>query len=268
MLKNYASNFALFFIGDGIVVDNATMRFAFPLQKTVDALNLRILSSHLDNKMLIIKCESGLSTEEFSKSGYTVYHIKKFLSEVDTENQQQILKAYHWLNWHSQSKFCGQCGSLLEDKFESTEKRCNICKTSFFPRFSPAVIVLIQKEDRILLARSKHFQPGIYSAVAGFVEIGESAEHAAHREVYEELGIEITDLEYFSSQTWPFPDGFMMAFKANYLIGEIKLDENEIEDARWFNLDDLPKLPSKPSIARQLIDSVIQDYILVVNEEE
>lgn len=118
-------------------------------------------------------------------------------------------------------------------------------------------MVLIQKEDKILLARSPHFQPGFYSAIAGFIDLGETAEHAAHREVKEELGIEITDLEYFSTQTWPFPDSFMIAFKAKYLDGELKLDENEIEDAGWFGAQDLPMLPPSSSIARQLIESVV-----------
>lgn len=127
---------------------------------------------------------------------------------------------------------------------------------SFFPRFSPAVIVLIYNEDEVLLARSLHFSLGTYSAIAGFIDIGESAEQAVHREVKEELNIAITNLECFGSQTWPFPDSFMIAFKAQYLSGIVTPDPKEIEDARWFNLNALPQLPSSASIAKQLIESL------------
>lgn len=125
-------------------------------------------------------------------------------------------------------------------------------------------MVLIQRNHQVLLARSAHFKPGIYSAIAGFIDIGESAEEAVYREVKEEVGIEISKLEYFGSQSWPFPNSFMIAFKAHYLSGELSINPNEIEDAKWFDIDDLPAIPSYPSISRKLIDSWrmnIQDII-------
>ena len=143
----------------------------------------------------------------------------------------------------------------MKANFEATAKECIFCEQSFFPRFSPAVMVLVHKEDKILLARSYRFPPGDYSAIAGFIELGESAEQAAHREVKEEVGIEITNLRYFSSQAWPFPDSFMIAFKADYLSGELILEPDEIEDAKWFSRNDLPNLPPSVSIARELINS-------------
>ena len=117
-------------------------------------------------------------------------------------------------------------------------------------------MVLIQREREILLARSSYFRPGVYSTLAGFIEIGESAEDTIHREVYEEVGLKVTDVEYFGSQTWPFPHSFMIAFKAKYLSGKIEYNDGEIEDAKWFNLDNLPELPYQSSIAWSLINSL------------
>ena len=114
--------------------------------------------------------------------------------------------------------------------------------------------------DKFTLSNiEKHFRKGVYSALAGFVDIGETAEYAAHREVQEEVGLKIKSLKYFGSQSWPFPSSFMIAFTADHLDGEIIMEPNEIEDAQWFGLNQLPDLPPMPSISRQLINSVLFD---------
>ncbi len=123
------------------------------------------------------------------------------------------------------------------------------------PRISPAVMVLISRGDELLLARSPRFRAGVFSALAGFVEAGETLEQCAGREVFEEVGIEIANLRYVRSQFWPFPDSLMVAFFADYAGGTIKPDPVEIEDAKWFSRSALPALPEPVSIARQLIDA-------------
>ena len=121
------------------------------------------------------------------------------------------------------------------------------------------VMVLVRNGKRLLLARSPRFAPGQFSALAGFVESGETLEDAARREVREEVNVEIENLRYFSSQSWPFPHSLMIAFVADYAGGELTPDQNEIEAAGWFELDALPILPRRETIAHRLIDSVIEE---------
>lgn len=119
------------------------------------------------------------------------------------------------------------------------------------------MIVLVRKKDEILLARSSRFEKGLYSVLAGFVEPGETLEAAVSREVREEVGISISNITYFGSQPWPFPDSLMIGFTAKHAAGDISVDGIEIVDAGWFKVDNLPKIPDRISIARRLIDSFI-----------
>ena len=165
-------------------------------------------------------------------------------------------RGWQWLVWSEAHRHCGACGTPLEPG-ETTGRKCPACGLQVFPAAATAVIVLIRREGELLLARSPHFKPGVYSAVAGFAEPGEALEQAVHREVMEELGVRIHRLAYFSSQPWPFPNGLMVGFKAEYLDGDLRPDPEEIEDARWFRLDHLPELPGELSIARWLMEDAL-----------
>ena len=159
------------------------------------------------------------------------------------------------LDWQRNYRFCGRCGTPAAKKSDEFAMACPACGLLAFPRLSPAVMVLVRRNDELLLARSPHFRPGIFSALAGFVEAGETVEQCAVREVREEVGVEIANLRYFQSQPWPFPDSLMLAFFADYAGGEITPDPTEIEAADWFPLNALPPLPDHASIARRLIDA-------------
>ena len=159
------------------------------------------------------------------------------------------------MDWRKNHRFCGRCGTLTSIKPDEFAMRCPACNLLAYPRISPAVMVLVRRGNDLLLARSPHFRPGIFSALAGFVEAGETIEHCAMREVREEVGVEITNLRYFRSQPWPFPDSLMIAFFADYVGGEITPDPKEIEAAAWFSRDALPPLPDHASISRHLIDA-------------
>jgi NAD+ diphosphatase len=159
------------------------------------------------------------------------------------------------LDWQKNHRFCGHCGTPTTKKSTEFAMACPNCGLLVYPRISPAVMVLIERGDDLLLARSPHFRPGVFSALAGFVEAGETIEQCAVREVHEEVGLEIKNLRYFRSQPWPFPNSLMIAFFADYAGGEITLDPVEIEAAAWFPRNALPLLPDHASISRHLIDA-------------
>ncbi|MBY0293650.1 MAG: NAD(+) diphosphatase [Alphaproteobacteria bacterium] len=254
----YAEYFAIFFTDDGVIVDCQTSSPLLHFAKTVKKLELIISSAYLDKSIIFVKCHRILTFKQIKNNGFHIYNEKSFFNSIkEEETQRLILRATHWLTWDTRLQYCTKCGTELQSVFDATEKKCSLCNLSFYPKLSPAIMVLIQKDNEILLARSAHFKPGVYSAIAGFIDIGETAELAVHREVKEEVGLEVSELEYFGSQSWPFPDSFMIAFKAKYLRGEINIDGNEIEDAQWFNLNNLPDLPPVSSISRKLIESFI-----------
>ncbi len=156
--------------------------------------------------------------------------------------------------WERDHQFCGRCGNPTDRMPAERGRRCGGCNLTAYPRLSPAIIVLIERGDQILLARGHAFLPGRFGIIAGFVEPGESLEEAVRREVQEEVGIELGRVEYFGSQPWPFPHGIMIGFRAKYQQGDISLEDGELAEAGWYGLDDLPDIPSKLSIARRLID--------------
>ena len=166
-------------------------------------------------------------------------------------------RAVQIMDWDRTHLYCGRCGTPTELKPGERARQCPNCGQVHYPRIAPAVMALVQRGDQLLLARSPHFVPGMYSALAGFVEPGESLEHCLVREVKEEVGIKVGNLRYFSSQPWPFPHSLMIAFNCDWVEGEITPDPSEIEAAGWFDLERLPVLPNKISIARRLIDSTI-----------
>ncbi len=166
-------------------------------------------------------------------------------------------RASFLMDWQKNNRYCGRCASPTAVKSGEFAMQCPTCGFLAYPRISPVVMVLIERGNELLLARSPHFKPGVFSALAGFVEAGETLEECAVREVREEVGIEIVNLRYFQSQPWPFPDSLMIAFFADYAGGTITPDPSEIEAAGWFARDALPLLPDPVSISRRLINAAL-----------
>jgi NAD+ diphosphatase len=168
------------------------------------------------------------------------------------------MKASHLMEWEETTRYCGRCGRKMVPAKEMNARECSGCGMMVFPRISPAVIVLVERDGQVLLARSRRFTADFYSVLAGFVEPGETLEDTVHREIEEEVGIKVRNVRYFGSQPWPFPDSLMIGFTAEYASGEIKIDRTEIIEAGWFYPDKLPTVPGKISIARQLIDWFVE----------
>jgi NAD+ diphosphatase len=195
------------------------------------------LKNRVKNKNNIVFCELR---KTYDLIGPELFHIAGYAFQIN--------------NWDKNSRYCGRCGRKTEDMEEERAKICPKCNLITYPTISPAVIVAVVKTDTILLARARRFRGNLYSVLAGFVEAGENIEECIQREIKEEVGIEVKNIKYFGSQPWPFPNSLMIAFTAEYDKGEISLDEKEIAAAGWFKADKLPKIPGKPSIAKDLID--------------
>lgn len=170
-------------------------------------------------------------------------------------------RAVQIMDFDRTHQFCGACGAATRPDPTARARRCSGCGLTQFPRISPAMIVLVQRGDQVLLARSAHFPPEIYSTLAGFVDPGESVEDAVRREVFEEVGLNIQNLRYFGSQPWPFPHSLMLGFRTDYADGEICVDPHEIEAAGFFSLHALPKLfPGRVSIGNQMLAAACAEH--------
>jgi NAD+ diphosphatase len=185
--------------------------------------------------------------------------LRSLFSVLDDAHFALAGRALQLVGWDRTHRYCGRCGTPTEAKPDEHARVCPACRLAAYPRVAPAIMALVRRGPELLLARGPHFPPGMYSALAGFVEPGESLEQCVRREVAEEVGVEVGALSYFASQPWPFPHSLMIAFVCDWLSGEIRPQETEIEAANWFNVFQLPKLPSKISVARELIDAVARD---------
>jgi NAD+ diphosphatase len=167
-------------------------------------------------------------------------------------------RAIQIVAWDRDHQFCGRCATPTVTMRGERAKVCPNCDLHTYPRLSPAVIMLIERGNEVLLARSHRHPPEWYSVLAGFVEPGETLEEATAREIYEEVGLRVKNIRYFGSQPWPFPNSLMIAFTCEYAGGEIVLEEAEMAEAAWFTADRLPKIPGTSSISRQLIDWFVE----------
>jgi NAD+ diphosphatase len=205
-------------------------------------------------------CYAAAGSIQNNLAGYNFAELRSLFSSLESGLFEVALLGVHLVEWDNTYQFCCRCRTELVARHDVRAKECPECGRLEFPRLSPAIIVLIEKDDTLLLARSPRFAGEFFSVLAGFVEPGESLEAAVHREVMEETGIAVKNVNYFGSQPWPFPDSLMIGFTAQYESGDIRVDGQEIIEAGWFRADNLPKVPGKLSIARKLIDWFVEKH--------
>ena len=189
-------------------------------------------------------------------AGWSALGLRDLFGMVETTLAALSGRAYQILEWDRNHQYCSRCGTATQLRGDERSRACPACGYTTYPPVTPAIMILITHGRKLLLARKPAFPKGRFSALAGFVEPGEMLEDTVIRETREEVGVEIKNIRYFGSQPWPFPHSLMIAFTAEYAGGEIRPDGVEIEEAAWFDPEQLPKLPPPISISRRLIDTI------------
>jgi NAD+ diphosphatase len=201
-------------------------------------------------------CRTGWADgDHAAPPGYRFESLRALLGEMDGELVGVAARAAQIAEWARTHQFCGACGTRTGVLTGERCYKCPACGFAAYPRISPAMMVLIRKGDQVLLAQHVSYATKRHVPLAGFLEAGESIEEAVHREVFEEVGLRVHNLAYFGSQAWPFPHSLMIAFTADYLDGEIRVDPNEIAEARWFGPEDFPEPGTNISISTALIEA-------------
>ena len=232
-----------------------------PTLGTPAALGLKTLTVLYVGQWRQAHCFAAAAADSTADpAGFAWCSLRTLFGVLDDGSFALAGRALQLVEWDLTHRFCGRCATPTICRANERARECPACGLVAYPRLAPAVMVLVRRGPReILLARSPRFPPDMYSALAGFVEPGETIEQCLAREVGEEVGVGVTNVRYFSSQPWPFPHSLMIAFVADWAEGEIRIDPAEIAAADWFAIDELPLLPSPISIARRLIDAVVAE---------
>lgn len=251
----------LLFRGHELLVDEQTLAFpvadpSLPQWLGADPLQAHVFShaSHPSARTLSVAADTE------APPGYRFQSLRSLLTRLPAPAFEVAATASQILEWERSHRFCSRCGTATVAHPRGERARvCPACDFHQYPRINPCVIVCITRDDHILLAQARRHTRPMYSLLAGFVEAGESLEQAAAREVAEESGVRIRDLRYVGSQSWPFPNNLMLAFRAEWASGDIVIQEEELEDAQFFHYRQLPPIPPPGSIAYLLIQSALDE---------
>lgn len=249
----------LVFQGDRLLTDMRGLQ-PVPVQKAaVDQLELAPDCTHFlgfwDGHACYVASYQQMPT--FDAMQYNLGNLYQLLGRVDDELFALAGRGLQVSTWFYDHQFCGKCGQQMVMHATDRAMTCRPCRQMLYPRLTPAIIVLVTKGSEMLLARNHSFPEGMYSTLAGFVEPGETSEQCVYREVLEETGIKVKNIEYFGSQSWPFPSQLMLGYFARYESGDIVPEEGEIADAQWFTKDRMPMTPPRHAISGKLIEAFI-----------
>jgi NAD+ diphosphatase len=240
--------------------DDADAAVTLPTEEELTSLGMSSAEALASGTLGDTDCFALAVPEDLAlPPGWSHLGIRSLISAFDAPTFHAAGTAGHVLDWYTTSQFCGRCGTHTEPVPNERCLRCPRCGLTQYPRIAPAVIVLVRRGAQALLARNGRFPVPFFSTLAGFTEIGETLEETLHREIFEEVGIRVGNTKYRGTQPWPFPHSLMVAFTAEWESGDIKVDGEEIAEARWFSADDLPLIPPKISIARGLIDGWLEE---------
>jgi NAD+ diphosphatase len=236
-----------------INIDNNQARI--PFSNSLEEIKVSPIRTQYLGEFRGQPCYSAeVSPETVAPEGTSFLDLRSLYEALDEDVFLVAGKAIQIVSWDQTHQYCGRCGTKTETISYERAKRCPACGLTNYPRISPAVIIAVFKGDKILLSRNVAFKGKIRSLIAGFVEPGETLEECARREILEEVGLQVKNLRYFGSQPWPFPNSLMIGFTAEYESGEIVVNMKEISESAWYGAQDLPDLPAKISIAREMID--------------
>mgnify|MGYP002624744227 CR=1 FL=1 len=252
---------SLWFIFDGshLMLRSHEDGLHIPSERVFQELDIEIEVSHEVGEIDGVRCNVALiSSRSALSSQHQFYGLRETIGLVEDSHFGMAGRAFQILEWERNHQYCGQCGAATEQTAGEWAKSCIQCGLMNYPRLSPAVIMRIPHGDRLLLTHSPHHPEGFYTVPAGFVEPGETLEEAVVREIREEVGLAVKNIQYFGSQPWPFPHQLMIAFTAEYASGEVVVDNEEIVEAIWCSADEIPRIPEKISISRALIDSFVR----------
>ena len=241
-----------------LLVEKRGDAIAVPCVDDPSAIGVSVVRSHHIGSIGEIPCSAAEIAEGVAVPGTMELRGLRDVIRLFSEDLFTAASfGFHIVDWDRTSRYCGRCATPMSFKSDERARECPSCGLVCYPRISPAIIVAVQRDDWILLARAHRHPAGMYSVLAGFVEPAETLEQCVAREVREEVGIEVADVRYFGSQPWPFPNSLMVGFTAEHRSGEICIDAAEIADAQWFSPSSLPRIPGSYTIARRLIDATV-----------
>lgn len=261
--EQYDSRDSYWFVfgSNKILIKEINNKPEIPYSKTLEEWHLSPARIQYLGTLQGSPCYSAeLALESGAPEGMAFRDLRSLWGALDEDLFLLAGKAIQIISWDQTHQYCGRCGLKTEDVPGERAKKCPSCKLISYPRLSPATITAIFKENKILLTHNIAFRGNVHSLIAGFVEPGETLEECVRREVLEEVGLQVKNIRFFGSQPWPFPNSLMIGFTADYAGGELSVDGKEISLASWFDVHNMPELPSKMSIAREIIDSYIESY--------